>query len=309
MHRLFGALLCALLFAFPCLVLPELGSTAAAGEPAANKVVSVDGTPDARKITVRVAQRLTETALKDLAAALRDKAKPGEKIAAVAAYLPREELSQSPWAVVKLDPGVDVKVLGLRVEEETAFRAEAQSDARDVIGVWLTSPPALPGRLTLVRAKGGKTIAEWHLRSGEKTVDEVFASKTSKGQRYDIAGSGGAYYLATWSGDLELGDKSRVIAVAERLQLEKRDLTKNAATKDSAKGVAVPAPVAASSADVKAVPAGQHGVPATATAAALDAKTGDVSKPQKPGRYAAKAPAPHRAGAPATDFMGSSIAR
>lgn len=281
---------------------------AMAGEAASHKVVSIDGTPEQRKLSVRIDQRLSETALKDLAETLRIKAKPGERIATIVLYLPGAELSGAPWAMAKFDGvAADVKVLGLRAEEEAAFRAEAQNDPRDVIGVWLTSPPALPGKLTLVRAKGGKVLAEWQLRSGQKTSDDVIASKTGRGQRFDIAGGDGAYYLVTWNGALELGDKTRVIAVAERMTIDKRVAQKDTA-KDAAKtgtGKTEPGKPAALTESAAVAESGSQAANLDPVAATSEA----AAKSAKPRRYASKSPAPRRAGSPVADLMGSSLAR
>lgn len=222
-----AAAACSLLLLAPVL--------AQAGELEGYKIVSVDGEPAARKVTVRIESRLGEQAVKDLAAAIGAKAKSGERIAGVTFYLPGIELTQQPWATARIDgSAVQINVLGLRAEEEAAFRSEAEKDERDVVGVWLTSPPALPGKLTILRAAKGRFVAEWHLRSGQKTTDELTMARVSRGTRYDVVGGDGAYYLAAWNGSLQLGDATRIIATAEKLVIEKKAAPVAANKKDPA---------------------------------------------------------------------------
>ena len=187
----------------------------------AYKIVSDDDVAGLRRVTVRLDRRLSESDLKAVSETVTKAQKSGSPVDAVAFYLPAMKLAQGPWAERRLSEGGKITIQGLRLDEETAYRAEALSDQRPVLGMWLTSPPAMPGRLTIWREKGGKTFAEWRLRNGQKTVDELDETQSSRGRRFNIAGVSGAYYLATWGGELELGDKSGPIAVAERLVVDK----------------------------------------------------------------------------------------
>lgn len=215
------------------LFLLALVPMAQAGPQPPYRVVSEDGSGDNRRIAVRLDARLPEAELKAIAATFRDKAVSAQTPAVVTFYLPGMALSQSPWAEMRFAPEPRIAINGLRFEEVTAFATEAAADPRDVFGVWLTAPPALPGKLTIWRDKSGKRFADWHLRSGQKTTDELDEIKTSRGRRFEIKGSNGGYYLATWAGALELGEGKTVIAVAERLVIPKETAPK-----------AKPAPVA-----------------------------------------------------------------
>lgn len=185
------------------------------------QIVSEDGDAAARRLAVRAGQRLSEPDLKAMAETIKARQPAGTVIEVIRVYLPDMKLTQNAWAEVHPAGGGKVVINGLRADEIEAYRAEAAGDTRAVIGVWLTAPPAMPGRLTIWRDKSGKVSAEWRLRNGEKSVDELIESKVSNGRRFDIVGAGGGYYLATHGGDLELGQKSNVIAVAERLTFEK----------------------------------------------------------------------------------------
>lgn len=298
MLRIFAAAVraaaaCSVLVAF------ALSTGALAVEAQNYKVVSVDGEPAGRKLSVRIDTRLTEAAAKDLAKALSEKPKAGERIATVNFYLPDAELSEGPWGVARIEAtGIQLSVLGLRAEEEAAYRAEAENDTRDIVGVWLTSPPALPGKLTIVRGAKGQLIAEWHLRSGQKTTDELTISRGSRGTRYDVVGGDGAYYLAAWNGSLQLGDATRIIATAEKLTIEKKSAAVAANKKEQPSKPAAPAQAAA-------VDAGKTGA---ASPAGQPAASPDIPRAAHKARQA-KSTAREKAGSPVADLVSGSYAR
>ena len=196
------------------------------------RVVSEDRARDGVTVSVRIAARATETDLIAVAESLRAKKPAKSLVHAVKFYLDTAKLSDPPWADVRFEPAPRVTVRGLRFDEEQAYRAAAASDPRPLLGVWLTSPPAMPGKLSIWREKGGKTFAEWHLRNGQKSIDELVETRSQRGRRFEIAGANGGYYLALWSGGLELGDKTQIIAVAERLTF---DAPKSVSAKDAVK--------------------------------------------------------------------------
>jgi len=255
------------------------------------KTVSIDGPESARVMAVRVNERLSERVLYDLAGDLAAKHKPGETIASISFFLPKSDLAAQPWAIARFEnTRPDISILGLRAEEEALFRSEAQLDARDVVGVWLTSPPALPGKLTILKSKDG-LIAEWHLRNGQKTYDKLNASRSSRGMRYTVIGGGGAYYLASYGGELLLGDATRIIAVAERLPVDANARLAARKAQASSATPAVPAQDATTADAASAAPV----IPAAKT-------------PRVRSRRAVHAPAP-KGGGFVADLMRGAIAR
>lgn len=278
----------------------------AAEGTAAHKVVSVDGAGDGRRIAVRLDARLTEAGLKSLAAALRDKAPDGKRPGIITFYLPSQPLSQAPWAEARFNPEQSVTINGLRFEEVTAFASEAAGDSRDVIGVWLTAPPALPGMLTIWRDKTGKRFADWHLRSGRKTNDELEEVKTGRGRRFEIKGSNGGYYLATWAGPLELGEGNTVLASAERLVVTRvkpaEAAAKNVQPAASTPVISAKAPSPVTAAATSATRAAEIETAKTATAGK------PASKPQVRRKHAEAKPAVSRTQSVA-DAIRATLAR
>lgn len=194
-------------------------------------------------LSVVLDERPVERDLKQLVVSLQAQRSPSKApLAAIAFHIAAAGRPLPVWAEATFEPELRVSILGLRRDEVEFFRAEASVDGRDVVGVWVTSPPALPGKLTIWRAPSRQLFAEWHLRSGQKTADEVFEGRNNRGRHYQVAGANGEYYLALWNGALELGDRSAVLAVAERLSYERAPVRASPAVGQTAVSPPVVAP-------------------------------------------------------------------
>jgi hypothetical protein len=185
----------------------------------AYKITSENKAADGVTVSVRLDGRHAQDDLKAIARDVQARFPAHKIVQSVAFYLPSTPLTTQGWAQVKVLPTTTVAVLGLRLDEEEAYRAQSMADTRDRIGVWLTEAPALPGRLTIFRDKRGKLFAEWELRSGQKTLDELTETRGRGGRRFEISGGDGGYYRLIASGALELGNARALITTAEPLSL------------------------------------------------------------------------------------------
>lgn len=187
-------------------------------EPATHKIVSEDiaANGTTRYVAVVVSKRISEADIGPIADAARAREKAPYERTVVNLYLPGMKLGGSAWAVATYQPSLKVTIVGLRLDEEQAALVEAANDKRNLLGMWLTSPPAVPGRLTIYR-EGAKTFAEWRLRNGSKSVEEVIETRDGRGRRLTPAAGSTDYFLLGPHGELELRDATSVIAVAERL--------------------------------------------------------------------------------------------
>lgn len=171
----------------------------------------------ARYVAIAVPRRLAESDLARIADLVRAKEKAPFEKTVVNFYLPGMKVGQGAWATATYAPTLKVAIVGLRLDEEQSAQAEVAADRRDLIGVWLTAPPAAPGRLTLYR-EGGRVFGEWRLRNGAKSVEALVESRDPRGRRFGLAAGGADNYLLGWNGELALRDGTAVIAVAEKLQ-------------------------------------------------------------------------------------------
>ena len=208
------------IFALMCGVVLATGGYPAWGQTAPVapfKSLSEDVSEQRRLVTVRIERRLNEAELLRISEAVRSRQNRDYPRTQVSFYLPSMTLRQGAWATVTVSTEAKVQVHGLRREDEEVLLAEHRNDHRSLLGSWLTSPPAAPGRLTIYSDQG-RIYGEWRLRNGQRTVDELNDDSTKAGRRFDV--SGGGYYILSQSGDLEIWDKSTLIATAERIRPE-----------------------------------------------------------------------------------------
>lgn len=224
--------------------------------------VSEDLSEQRRAVYVRVDRRVDEDDLLAIAELVEAKGKKPFARTYVNFILPGMPVNQGAWASVLFAPEPKVMVHGLSRTDEELFLAEHKADTRPLLGSWLTSPPAAPGRLTIY-SDHGKVFAEWRLRGGQKTVDELRDSTIKGVRRFDVPGGG--YYVLTRSGELEIWDKSTLIATAERIRPDHLAAPAMASSKQSAP------PAAARLASAQAAPSllGATGMGGAAAAAML----------------------------------------
>ena len=169
-----------------------------------------------RRVAVLLAKRMPESEIGRIADIVRAKEKTPFERTTVSFYLPRMKIGEGAWATATFNPALKISFIGLRLDEEQAAIAEAATDQRPRVGVWLTAPPAAAGRLTIYR-EGARTLAEWRLRNGDKSVEELVETRDPKGRRFATKTGGKDHYLLTWNGELELRDGQSVIATGEKL--------------------------------------------------------------------------------------------
>lgn len=198
-----------------------LGASAHAGERDTFAILSEDATETSRVVAVRIGHRLAGDDLVRLANVVKEaKSSPTLRNTVVSFYLPTMPQNQRPWASVDLAPTPKVYIAGLQLAEERAFIAEANADRRSVTGAWLTELPASPGRIMIFTEKG-RTFLEAVTRGGQKSIEEVAETPEKRGTRIDLKSGGSDYYVLKASGELELRNEERLIAVAERIILDR----------------------------------------------------------------------------------------
>lgn len=203
------------------LAAPSVTATpAVAAAPDAWRVVSEDRSETSRVLVVRLPARLPEVELRRIAELSAKRGVAAQRT--VVRFLLGSAPQQDAWAVATITSEVRVAVTGVSFEEAEAYAAELAADPRTIVGAWLLAPPAAPGRLAVLRDGKGRLFAEWRLRSGLKTIDEVTEARLGRGgRRFDVVGNAGSHFVMTPQGELELRENASLIARAERLAIER----------------------------------------------------------------------------------------
>ena len=184
-----------------------------------HQIIAEEASDKRRAVSVRISQRLDEADVVQLAKAIHARARSPATRSYVNFFLPGVPLGQGAWASVVFTPQPRFLAHGLKRDDEQMLLAEHRADARHLLGSWLTPPPAALGRLTIY-SDAGRIFAEWRLKNGQKTVDELKDASTGAGRRFDVAGGGesSGHYVLLRSGDLEIWAGSTLVAVAERIR-------------------------------------------------------------------------------------------
>ena len=194
------------------------GAVNAADVQPVYKVIAEEKSEANRTVDVRIERRIDEADVTAIANAIVNRETKPYMRTIVNFVLPMAKPGEPPWASASLVRELKVKIPGLRLDEERQFLSEARADRRDVIGSWLTSTPATPGRLTIYR-ENKRLYAEWRMRSGVRTQDEVAETRTSSGRRFDLKlAANDDHFVIMAGGDLEIRAKGAVIAVGERIK-------------------------------------------------------------------------------------------
>ena len=182
------------------------------------RVVSEDISTDTsrRFVAVVLGKRIAEADIGRIADLVRAKEKAPYERTLVNFYLPGMKIGQGAWATAAYNPALKVAIVGIRLDEEQSAIADVAADQRSLVGVWLTAPPAAPGRLTIYR-DGAKIFAEWRLRNGNKSLEELSESRDGRGRKLAPLAGGSEYFYLAGSGELELRDGQTLVATAERL--------------------------------------------------------------------------------------------
>ena len=196
-------------------------SSAAHAEPAPvrYKVVAEDrGTEDRRVIEVSLERRAGEAELMRIAGEVKARGARSNERTIVNFHLGTTKVSGTPWAVARFKPDTRVLVIGLRLDEEERYVAEARADKRSLVGVWLTSSPLSPGKMTLYR-EGGRLYAEWRLRGGQISVLELAGHPVRGNRLTDKSAKSRDNFVLLGNGELEVRDGDQLVGVAERVSL------------------------------------------------------------------------------------------
>lgn len=200
-----------------CLVATALSVPSRAEDQALppHQVFAEESHEKRHSVSVRIERRLDESDAVRVATTLLRRATPAPARSNVNFFLPGMAMSQGAWAMVSFNPRPKFVVFGLKLEDERALIAEHRADKRPLLGSWLTSPPAAAGRLSIY-SEAGKIFAEWRLRNGQRTIDEVQDVSTANMRRFLVPGGGN--YTLSRSGDLEIWSGQTLVAIGERIR-------------------------------------------------------------------------------------------
>ncbi len=171
-----------------------------------------------RSLDVRLSRKVSETALRGIALKLKAQDPRRYEHTFICYYLPGMAVGTGAWATTHFDPNLEVRILGLTIEQEGMLTRKTDGSSQEVIGRWLDEG-ILKRRITFFK-KGGRIFMERLWKDGSSGTDEIVEKSSGKGRMFQAAkGGGGAgeFYLIDNQGNLQLWDREGLVWTARKI--------------------------------------------------------------------------------------------
>lgn len=172
-----------------------------------------------RSLDVRLNKRVSEQTLRAIALKLKAQDSRTYERTFITYYLPGMAVDHGAWATTHFNPELEVRILGLTVEDEKKLVAQPDPTGREIVGRWLYEEPPLVCRIAIFR-QGGKLFIEQMFKDGSTLKKELTETKSPLGRRFDkVEGSSaGEHWVLGLDGDLQIRDNDGLIATAKKIQ-------------------------------------------------------------------------------------------
>lgn len=159
-------------------------------------------------IDIRLSKKVTRNFLQKLALNLREAEPRKYDRLFIAYYLPGMTPGSGAWATSHFNPNLEVKILGISIEEETALTSSSNTSG-EVIGEWLDESPYLGSKFTLMKENGKITMMR-KFKDGSSSEKEMIQKNQAGGLRFEEKkrNSFGEFYLIERNGNLSIYDNS-----------------------------------------------------------------------------------------------------
>jgi hypothetical protein len=159
-----------------------------------------------RSIDVRLSKKVSEQDLRSIATELKKLESKAYERTFIVYYLPDMKVGAGAWATTHFDPELEIRILGLTLDQEEKMGQDAASDSRNLVGVWADERPYVGARLTLYR-EYGKLYLETKYGDGSGSLEEMGEAKSATGTKMVEKGgnSHGEYFMLDGKGNLQAG--------------------------------------------------------------------------------------------------------
>lgn len=102
------------------------------------EIISENIIPGIKKdIDVRLSERVSEDDLRSIAMKLKNADPSRYQRIFIGYYLPGMEVGAGGWATTHFNPNIEVRILGLTMDQEMVLTEPPNDTSREIIGVWL----------------------------------------------------------------------------------------------------------------------------------------------------------------------------
>lgn len=158
-----------------------------------------------RGLDVRINKKVSERVLEAIAFEIKESDSRKFKRTLIGFYLPEMELNKGCWATTHFDPELEVRIIGLSIEEEKKLTKTNTNSQATIVGSWLQEDEPFPGKLDITLIEETYYLEKTY-RDGGKSKDALVEKRFKKGRKFVKEGSkkGSDYYLITKKGVFQL---------------------------------------------------------------------------------------------------------
>ncbi|WP_417910707.1 hypothetical protein [Candidatus Electronema sp. PJ] len=169
-------------------------------------------------LDIRLKNKISEKQLRQLALALKGKEHNKYERIFIFWYLPGMEIDAGAWATTHFKPNLEVRILGVTIEEEKELTASDEKRKGFVIGKWFDNS-IIGGKYTLMNNNGTITMYI-DFADGSNLEEEMIESSQSNLLRYDDKDENDhrEYYIINSNGELAVYGRSGLSRTLQILQ-------------------------------------------------------------------------------------------
>ena len=175
-----------------------------------------------RSLDVRLNKRVSEDTLHAIALKLKSQDSLAYDRTFITYYLPGMTVGAGAWATTHFTPDLEVKILGLSIEEEKKLSTAPAPAKREIVGWWLDEIPYASSRITIFH-EGGKLYVERVFTDGSSLKEELVEKRSPLGRRFDQGevGTAGDHWIIDSRGNLQLHDNDGLITTLRKIAARK----------------------------------------------------------------------------------------
>ena len=172
-----------------------------------------------RSIEVRLNRSVSEELLRAIALQLRSQDSREYEQTFITYYLPEMTVGAGAWATTYFDPSLEVRILGLTVEQEQVLVSQPATANRELIGSWIDEAPFVGSRIEIFHEDGGLYLEET-FGNGSSRRKALLETGSQLGRRFDETerSSSGDHWIIDARGNLQLRDNDGLIRTATPIQ-------------------------------------------------------------------------------------------
>jgi hypothetical protein len=185
----------------------EQASTTLIPDDVTYTVINEDIIPGTKRaLDIRLNKKVSADVLRSIAVELKNSDSSSYERTFIGYLLPEMEVNKGYWATTHFNPSLEVKILGLTVEQEESLRQPENDPSREVIGSWLQDEEPFIGKISIF-SEDDAFYMEKTYSDGNTGKDQMVEKPSNMGRKLmkgTRTGPDDDYYLIDDHGNLQI---------------------------------------------------------------------------------------------------------